>query len=98
MHSLKKASIEVLKSLPDSSSLEDIMYELNMTAQVLEGLSDEEKGKTISTADLLKRVKNGNASKVVRKSLLSSPTYLRLYRFRLSLLRRAIHNQIDQFC
>jgi hypothetical protein len=57
MHSLKKASIEVLKSLPDSSSLEDIMYELNMTAQVLEGLSDEEKGKTISTADLLKRVK-----------------------------------------
>jgi flagellar motor switch protein FliG len=33
------------------------MYELNLTAQVLEGLSDEEKNKTITTADLLNRVK-----------------------------------------
>jgi len=57
MQSLKQASIEVIRSLPDSSSLEEIMYELNLTAQVLEGLSDEEKNKTITTADLLKRVK-----------------------------------------
>ncbi len=56
MNSLKQASIEVIKSLPDSSSLDEIMYELNLTAQVLEGLSDEEKNKTISTADLLKRI------------------------------------------
>jgi hypothetical protein len=56
MQSLKKASIEVINSLPDSCSLEEIMYELNLTAQVLEGLSDEEKGKTISTAELLKRI------------------------------------------
>ena len=57
MQSLKQASIEVIKSLPDSSSLEEIMYELNLTAQVLEGLSDEEKIKTITTTDLLNRVK-----------------------------------------
>ncbi|HEV7231500.1 MAG TPA: hypothetical protein VGO45_09250 [Bacteroidia bacterium] len=57
MQSLREVSIEVIKSLPDSYSLEEIMYELNLTAQVLEGLSDEEKSKTISTDDLLKRVK-----------------------------------------
>jgi hypothetical protein len=57
MQSLKQASIDVIRSLPDSSSLEEIMYELNLTAQVLEGLSDEEKNKTITTADLLQRIK-----------------------------------------
>jgi hypothetical protein len=56
MQSLRQASIEVIKSLPDSSSLEEIMYELNLTAQVLEGLSDEEKNKTITTSELLKRI------------------------------------------
>jgi len=56
MQSLKQASIEVINSLPDSSSLEEIMYELNLTAQVLEGLSDEEQKRTISTDELLKRI------------------------------------------
>jgi hypothetical protein len=56
MQTLKQASLEVIKSLPDSSSLEEIMYELNLTAQVLEGLSDEEKNKTISTSELLNRI------------------------------------------
>jgi hypothetical protein len=32
------------------------MYEINLTAQVLEGLSDEEKNKTITTKELLKRI------------------------------------------
>jgi hypothetical protein len=57
MQSLRHASIEVLQHLPDSSSLEEIMYALNLTAYTLEGLSDEEENKTISTDDLLKRIK-----------------------------------------
>ena len=56
MTSLKQASIEVINSLPESCSLEEIMYEINLTAQVLEGLSDEEQRKTMSTAELLKRI------------------------------------------
>ncbi len=58
MQSLKQVCIEVITNLPDSSSLEEIMSELNLTAQVLEGLSDEEKNKTITTADLLKRIES----------------------------------------
>ncbi len=57
MRSLKQTSIDVINSLPDSCSLEEIMYEINLTAQVLEGLSDEEKNKTISTSELLNRIK-----------------------------------------
>jgi hypothetical protein len=56
MQSLKQASIEVIKSLPDSCSLEEIMYELNLTAQVLEGLSDAEQNRTLTTSELLKRI------------------------------------------
>ncbi len=56
MQSLKQASIEVINTLPESCSLEEIMYEINLTAQVLEGLSDEEKNKTISTAELLQLI------------------------------------------
>ncbi len=57
MTTLKEASIEVINSLPNNSSLEEIMYEINLTAQVLDGLKDEEEGKTITSQELLTRVK-----------------------------------------
>ncbi len=53
---LKEVSIETIKRLPDDSSLEDIMYEIDFVAQVLKGLQDAENGKLISTEELLKRV------------------------------------------
>ncbi len=53
---LKEVSIETIKQLPDDSSLEDIMYEIDFVAQVLKGLQDAENGKLISTEELLKRV------------------------------------------
>ncbi len=56
MQSLKQTSIEIIKNLPESSSLEEIMYKLNLTAQVMEGLQDEQTGKTISTEELLKKI------------------------------------------
>ena len=56
MQSLRQTSIEIIKNLPDSSSLEEIMYKINLTAQVMEGLQDEQKGKTISTEELLKKI------------------------------------------
>lgn len=56
MTTLKQASIEVIKRLPDSCSMEEIMYQLQLTAQVLEGLDDEEKNKSISTEQLLQKI------------------------------------------
>ncbi len=53
---LKEASIETIKKLPDSCSIDDIMYEINFVAQVLEGLKDAEEGNVITTEQLLKRV------------------------------------------
>lgn len=53
---IKEVSIETIKRLPDDSSLEDIMYEIDFVAQVLNGLQDAENGKMLTTEELLKRV------------------------------------------
>lgn len=53
---LKEIAIETIKRLPDECSAEDIMYGVNLVAQVLEGLKDAEAGKLLSTEELLKRV------------------------------------------
>lgn len=53
---LRDISIEVIKNLPQGCTLEGIMYEINLTAQVLDGLDDKEKGQTITTDELLKRI------------------------------------------
>ena len=53
---LKDVIIETIKRLPDKCSLEDVMYEINFVAQVLEGLKDAEEGKLLTTEELLNRV------------------------------------------
>ncbi|MGV6862268.1 MAG: hypothetical protein ACWA41_10880 [Putridiphycobacter sp.] len=53
---LRDTTIEVIKNLPQGCTLEEIMYEINLTAQVLEGIEDAEKGNTISTENLLKKI------------------------------------------
>jgi hypothetical protein len=35
--------------LPDECSVEDIMYEINFVAQVMEGFKDAEEGRLITT-------------------------------------------------
>jgi predicted transcriptional regulator len=56
MAQLKEIAIETIKRLPDGCSLEDIMYEINFVAQILEGLKDAEAGRLLTTEELLKRV------------------------------------------
>jgi predicted transcriptional regulator len=56
MATIKDAAIEALKRMPDECTVEDIMYEINFIAQVLEGLRDAEEGRTITTEELLLRV------------------------------------------
>lgn len=56
MDLLKEATVETIKRLPDGCSVEDIMYEINFVAQVLEGLKDAEEGKLLTTEELLIKV------------------------------------------
>lgn len=53
---LKDVAIETIKRMPDECSLEDIMYEIDFVAQVLEGLKDAEAERLLTTEELLKRV------------------------------------------
>ena len=53
---IKDASIEVIKNLPDSCSIDDIMYQINFVSQVLEGTKDIDNGKVTTTSDLLKEI------------------------------------------
>ena len=55
MNTLKEITIETIKSLPEGCSFEDIMYEVNFVAQVLEGLKDAENGDLLTTEELLNR-------------------------------------------
>ncbi len=56
MPTLKALTIEVLKNVSPSASLEEIMYKINLTAQVMEGIRDADEGRVISTDELLKRI------------------------------------------
>ena len=56
MQLLKETTIETIKRLPDECSPEDIMYRINLVAQVLEGIQDAEAGRVITTEELLERV------------------------------------------
>jgi len=56
MNLLKEAAIESIKRLPDGCTVEDIMYRIDLIAQVYEGLKDAEAGKLITTEKLLERV------------------------------------------
>jgi predicted transcriptional regulator len=56
MDLLKESTIETIKRMPDGSTVEDIMREINFVAQVLEGLRDADAGRLISTEELLNRV------------------------------------------
>ncbi len=56
MGSIKEISLEAIKKLPEDCDASDIMYELHVISQVMEGLRDAENGRTITTDELLQRV------------------------------------------
>jgi predicted transcriptional regulator len=57
MTQIKDISIKAIKNLREPCSVEDIMYELNVIAQVMDGYKDARDGKTISTEKLLNKIK-----------------------------------------
>lgn len=56
MPTLKDLSLEVLRNIPATATLEEIMYKINLAAQVMEGIKDAEEGKVITTNELLKKI------------------------------------------
>jgi predicted transcriptional regulator len=56
MDTIKESAIETIKRLPDGCTIEDIMYELNFVAQVVEGINDADNGDTLTTDEVLKKV------------------------------------------
>jgi len=56
MDTIKESAIEAIKRLPDGCTIEDIMYELNFVAQVVEGIKDADNGNTFTTEEVLKKI------------------------------------------
>ena len=52
METLKQEAIQVISKLPDSSSIDDIMYELYVIDKIKRGLEAVERGEVISTEEL----------------------------------------------
>jgi len=56
MNAIKETTIKSIQNLPDSCTVEDIMYEVNFVAQIYEGLEDSKQGKIISTDELFEKI------------------------------------------
>lgn len=52
METLKHEAINAISKLPDSASIDDIMYELYVIDKVKKGREAAERGETISIEDL----------------------------------------------
>jgi len=56
MQTAKQEVMELLKDLPDDSTLEEIQYHLYVRQKVQRGLKDIEQGKIFSQAEVEKRM------------------------------------------
>ena len=54
--SLKNVTLEVLKSLPDNAFTEEIMYQIDLVSEVMEGIKDAKEGSVFTTEEVLKQV------------------------------------------
>ncbi|TAN43053.1 MAG: hypothetical protein EPN22_10825 [Nitrospirae bacterium] len=58
MDTLKQEAIRVFSNLPETSSLDDIMYELYVVDKVKKGREAVERGETISIEDLKREMQS----------------------------------------
>ena len=56
MASLKEEAIKAISKLPESASIDDIMYELYVIEKVKKGREAAERGDTVSVEDLKKEI------------------------------------------
>ncbi len=60
---IKQTTLDVVNSLPETCSLEEVMYEINLAAQVLEGMKDIKEGRTSTTNELLDKMEEWKVEK-----------------------------------
>ncbi|MEI6757862.1 MAG: hypothetical protein FDX18_10190 [Chlorobium sp.] len=56
MENLKREAIRVISALPETASIEDIMYELYVVDKVKKGREAVERGESLSTEELKKEM------------------------------------------
>jgi predicted transcriptional regulator len=56
MHSAKEDVMEILKGLPDNSSLEEIQYHLYVHQKIQRGIKDIEDGRTFTQEEMERRM------------------------------------------
>ena len=57
MITIKEAALAIIEKMVDDSTAEEIIYEINFVSQVIQGQEDANHGRTITTEELLERVK-----------------------------------------
>jgi len=55
--SLKDMAVEAIRQLPDTASAEEMMYQISLVENVIEGLKDVEAGRTFTTDEVLQKIK-----------------------------------------
>lgn len=55
---IKEEAHHLIDAMPEGSTWDNLMYEINFMAQVHEGLADAEAGRVITTEELLKRMES----------------------------------------
>ena len=57
MATIKEVALEAIRQMPNGSTADEIMYEIHFISQVFKGVKDADEGNTLSTEELLLRVK-----------------------------------------
>ena len=52
----KKMALELIKDLPATSTMDEILYHLKFVSNVLNGLQDANEGKTMTTQELRNKI------------------------------------------
>ena len=55
--SLKDTAVEAIRQLPDTASAEEMMYQISLVENVIEGLKDVKAGRTYTTHEILQKIK-----------------------------------------
>ena len=56
MNTIKKEAIDIITTLPDDASIEDIMYKLYVLDKIKKGQEDIEKDNFVTTDELRKEI------------------------------------------
>ncbi len=59
MRNPKQAALEAIQQLPDDCSVEDVLYQIYLLTQVMQGLQQAQVGEKVSREQLLAHLEEG---------------------------------------